>query len=50
MTQPRRNPYSSFLEEVQKPARYIGGEKYMIAKDWDKVVGKMALVFLTPMK
>ncbi len=41
----RRNPYSSFLESVQKPARYIGGEKYEIKKDWDKTIGKMALCF-----
>ncbi len=41
----KRNPYASFLESVQKPARYIGGEKYEIKKDWNECIGKMALCF-----
>ena len=39
------NPYASFLESVEKPARYIGGEHFVIRKDWDKSIGKAALCF-----
>jgi hypothetical protein len=30
------NPYASFLDDLQKPARYIGGEHFII----QKVLGK----------
>ncbi|MBL7663744.1 MAG: TIGR03960 family B12-binding radical SAM protein [Bacteriovoracaceae bacterium] len=40
-----RNPYSSFLDKLEKPARYIGGEKYLVRKKWEDCVGKMALCF-----
>ncbi len=40
-----RNPYSSFLEDVEKPARYIGGEHFIIRKDWNECISKMALCF-----
>src|SRR3989338_7363129 len=40
-----KNPYASFLEKVEKPARYIGGEQFIQRKNWDEVVGKMALCF-----
>ncbi|HEX2698095.1 MAG TPA: TIGR03960 family B12-binding radical SAM protein, partial [Anaerolineales bacterium] len=33
------------LLKVQKPGRYVGGELNMVAKDWDKVQTKVALVF-----
>lgn len=39
------NPYSSFLDKLQKPARYIGGEHFIIRKDWEKTIGKIALCF-----
>lgn len=41
----RKNPYASFLEDLQKPARYIGGEHFIVQKDWDKMIGKAALCF-----
>ncbi len=40
-----RNPYASFLDSLEKPARYIGGEHFIIQKDWDDLVGKVALCF-----
>ncbi|MFZ4713985.1 MAG: TIGR03960 family B12-binding radical SAM protein [Bacteriovoracaceae bacterium] len=39
------NPYSSFLDTVEKPARYIGGEHFLVQKDWSKVLAKVALCF-----
>ncbi|HLT22469.1 MAG TPA: TIGR03960 family B12-binding radical SAM protein [Bacteriovoracaceae bacterium] len=39
------NPYASFLEFLEKPARYIGGEHFVIRKDWDKATSKVALCF-----
>ncbi len=39
------NPYASFLDTLEKPARYIGGEHFIIRKDWDELVGKVALAF-----
>ncbi len=40
-----QNPYASFLESLEKPARYIGGEHFIIKKDWDTLTGKVALCF-----
>lgn len=40
-----RNPYASFLDSLQKPARYIGGEHFIIQKEWEKLIGKVALCF-----
>lgn len=39
------NPYASFLEKVEKPARYIGGEHFVIKKNWDETLGRVALCF-----
>ena len=39
------NPYASFLEKVEKPARYIGGEHFVIRKNWDESIGRVALCF-----
>jgi radical SAM family uncharacterized protein/radical SAM-linked protein len=39
------NPYASFLDSLEKPARYIGGEHFIIKKNWDHLVGKVALCF-----
>ncbi len=41
----RINPYSSFLDQVLKPARYIGGEHNILYKDWTKVRATVALCF-----
>jgi radical SAM family uncharacterized protein/radical SAM-linked protein len=40
-----QNPYSLYLDLVQKPARYIGGEHFSIKKDWEKIKAKVALCF-----
>lgn len=40
-----KNPYARFLSEVQKPARYIGGEQFIIRKDWSEIKTKTALCF-----
>lgn len=40
-----KNPYASFLDSLEKPARYIGGEHFIIRKNWDKMIGKAALCF-----
>lgn len=40
-----KNPYASFLENLEKPARYIGGEHFLVRKDWEACVGRMALCF-----
>ncbi len=40
-----RNPYASFLEKVEKPARYIGGEHFIVKKDWDSALSRVALCF-----
>jgi radical SAM family uncharacterized protein/radical SAM-linked protein len=39
------NPYASFLEKVEKPARYIGGEHFVVRKNWDKTIARVALCF-----
>lgn len=39
------NPYASFLDTLEKPARYIGGEHFIIKKDWDNLSSKVALCF-----
>ncbi len=36
---------NSSLYELKRPARYIGGERGSIAKDWDKVDVTFALAF-----
>lgn len=41
----RKNPYASFLDKLQKPARYIGGEHFIQNKNWDEVIGRAALCF-----
>jgi len=41
----RHNPYHLFLEELERPARYIGGEFNEIVKDWSQIQGKLALCF-----
>lgn len=40
-----RNPYASFLDNVEKPARYIGGEHFVIKKKWEEAISTVALCF-----
>ncbi len=39
------NPYASFLDKVEKPARYIGGEHFVIKKNWEESIARVALCF-----
>ncbi|MFP5386939.1 MAG: TIGR03960 family B12-binding radical SAM protein [Bacteriovoracia bacterium] len=39
------NPYASFLDKVEKPARYIGGEHFVTRKSWDETLSRVALCF-----
>jgi len=39
------NPYASFLDKIQKPARYIGGEHFVTRKNWDETTSRVALCF-----
>ncbi len=39
------NPYAAFLDKLEKPARYIGGEHFVIKKDWDSSISRVALCF-----
>ncbi len=39
------NPYASFLNDVMKPARYIGNEHNLTKKDWEQCKSKVALCF-----
>ena len=41
----RDHPYSEFLHEVSKPARYLGGERFAVAKDWNRLTSRMVLAF-----
>ncbi|MBY0516704.1 MAG: TIGR03960 family B12-binding radical SAM protein [Bacteriovoracaceae bacterium] len=40
-----KNPYAAFLDTLEKPARYIGGEHFIARKNWDTALGKIALCF-----
>ncbi|HHH29187.1 MAG TPA: TIGR03960 family B12-binding radical SAM protein [Polyangiaceae bacterium] len=39
------HPYASFLDRVQKPSRYVGGEHGEVIKPWDDVRARMCLAF-----
>jgi len=39
------HPYADFLEKVDKPARYTGGEVGAVVKDWSAVQAKVCLAF-----
>jgi radical SAM family uncharacterized protein/radical SAM-linked protein len=39
------HPYASFLQEVEKPARYAGGEAGQARKDWGAVLSRVCLAF-----
>lgn len=40
-----KHPYQSFIQSVEKPARYLGGEYLSIQKDWENTPVKVALTF-----
>jgi radical SAM family uncharacterized protein/radical SAM-linked protein len=39
------HPYASFLQQVEKPARYTGGEAGQAVKDWAAVQARICLAF-----
>ncbi len=39
------HPYAAFLHEVEKPARYVGGEYGETRKDWDAATYRICLAF-----
>ncbi len=39
------HPYAAFIDRVEKPARYAGGEVGSIVKDWSSVEAKVCLAF-----
>ncbi|MGH9337589.1 MAG: B12-binding domain-containing radical SAM protein, partial [Vicinamibacteria bacterium] len=40
-----KHPYADFIHEVSKPARYMGGERFAVAKDWSLLQSRMVLAF-----
>jgi len=40
-----QHPYAAFLDRVQKPSRYVGGEHGEVRKDWGGVSGRVCLAF-----
>ncbi|MEM9694325.1 MAG: TIGR03960 family B12-binding radical SAM protein [Myxococcota bacterium] len=45
MTHPPEHPYASFLDRVNKPARYTGGEVGARRKAWEAVQARICLAF-----
>jgi radical SAM family uncharacterized protein/radical SAM-linked protein len=41
----KHNPYAHLLDSLEKPARYIGGEHFIIEKNWDAMTSRVALCF-----
>jgi radical SAM family uncharacterized protein/radical SAM-linked protein len=41
----RSHPYADFIHRVSKPARYMGGERFAVAKDRSKLEATMVLAF-----
>ena len=39
------HPYAAFLDRVEKPARYSGGEVGSVVKDWSGVEATVCLAF-----
>src|SRR5882762_11988298 len=39
------HPYASFVQSVEKPARYLGGEFGALKKDWAAVQARVCLAF-----
>ncbi|MGF1464709.1 MAG: TIGR03960 family B12-binding radical SAM protein [Sandaracinaceae bacterium] len=44
-SEPTQHPYAPFLDRVQKPSRYVGGEHGETVKDWTAVQGRVCLAF-----
>jgi radical SAM family uncharacterized protein/radical SAM-linked protein len=45
MTTFAEHPYASFLHQVEKPARYAGGEAGQARKDWSAALARVCLAF-----
>src|SRR3974390_3482690 len=45
MATPAEHPYASFVHQVQKPARYLGGEFGARRKEWESVEARVCLAF-----
>ena len=43
MTQ--QHPYAHFIDDVQKPARYLGGEYLSVNKDWYSATVRICMAF-----
>ncbi len=41
----REHPYASFVQRIEKPVRYLGGEHGAVKKDWDAVKSRVVLAF-----
>ncbi len=41
----RSHPYADFIHEVEKPSRYMGGERFSVVKDWSGLEARMVLAF-----
>src|SRR3954468_20775119 len=39
------HPYAEFIDQVEKPARYAGGEVGSVLKDWSSVEATVCLAF-----
>ncbi|HQK18571.1 MAG TPA: TIGR03960 family B12-binding radical SAM protein [Polyangiaceae bacterium] len=39
------HPYASFIQEIEKPARYVGGEWGQVRKPWDRTRVRICLAF-----
>ena len=39
------HPYAEFIQEVEKPSRYLGGEFQSQVKDWSTVDVRFCLAF-----
>src|ERR1051326_2195507 len=39
------HPYADFIDQVEKPARYAGGEVGSVQKDWSAVEARVCLAF-----
>jgi radical SAM family uncharacterized protein/radical SAM-linked protein len=40
-----QHPYAGFLHEIEKPARYVGGEFGQVRKRWEQVSARVCLAF-----
>ena len=41
----QEHPYASFIDRVNKPAQYLGGEQGIVRKDWDGARCRVCLAF-----